>query len=302
MSPRPAFIRTAARAIVLALTLTVAAGCASRAERAAQRAAAKQAAPAAPHAAPRIAAWPLLDMAAANADHTLVLRDESRDVALLPGTSVLRLVRAAQRLSAGAGWAPQFLVAEGRQPNAFAFFEAGRPTVVVTVGMFDLLADDEGAWAALLGHEMAHFALRHRERRAERREAAAAGSSLLGFGLTLLGVPFGGLVGNATSTAVERSYDRDEEREADRAGVALMLAAGYPADGAVRLQQALLDAAASTALPFFATHPGGRERVEDMRGLVDLVRRDGAGALPMPPVVAAGQPAARADAAAEPVQ
>lgn len=302
MSPPAPFARTARHLVTLTLVVVLASGCATRSERAAQRAAAKKAAPTAPHAPPRIAAWPLLDMAAADADGALVLRDDAREVAVLPGASVQRLVRAAQRLAAGSGWEPQFLLAEGRQPNAFAFYETGRPTVVVTLGMVDLLGDDEAAWAALLGHEMAHFALRHRERRIERREAAAAGSSLLGFGLTLLGVPFGGLVGNATSTAVERSYDRDEEREADRAGVALMQAGGYDAEGAVRLQQALLRASASATLPFFATHPGGEERVTDMRALAESLRRDGGAPLPLPPAVVLGPRAAGAARPAEPVQ
>jgi Zn-dependent protease with chaperone function len=273
--------------VALALVLMLG-GCAVKTPRKSASAPPHKPAPA-NHTSPRIAAWPLLSMIDTGADMVL-LKDGNRDAAIVSGDSVSSAARAAQKLTAAAGWTPEFLVAQGSQPNAFAFYDDGTPTVAVTLGLVDLLGSDEAAWAAIFGHEMAHFALRHREIRAERQETAAATSSLLGIGLTIIGVPFGGLVADAASTAVERGYDRDEERHADAAGVALMVVAGYDADGAVRMQTQLMAAGGQTPLPFFSTHPIGEDRVARMQALVAKVREQGAGALPLPPPVATIKP------------
>ena len=49
--------------------------------------------------------------------------------------------------------------------NAFAGYADKKPTVAVTFGLLDAVNPTDAEFAALLGHEFAHFALRHYEHR-----------------------------------------------------------------------------------------------------------------------------------------
>ena len=75
-------------------------------------------------------------------------------------------------------------------------------------------------------------------------------------------------------------YSRDQEREADRFGLELMLRAGFDPQGAVRFQQRLQLLSDPSRLGILATHPQGEERVENMQRLIDDSARavDSAGA------------------------
>ena len=64
-----------------------------------------------------------------------------------------------------------------------------------------------------------------------------------------------------TSNLAKSSYSRSEEIEADVQGVKYMMAAGYSAEGAIRLQQNLIPSDSS----FFSTHPSSGTRVEKIR-------------------------------------
>lgn len=160
---------------------------------------------------------------------------------------------------------PQLIVTMEAQPNGMVYFQEGRPTMAVSLGMIDLLGDDEDAYAALVGHELAHLYLKHGESRRSRGEKQDGESGLLAFALAVVGIPFGSTLADAASTVVSRSYSRDDEREADRLGLEYMMTAGFNPWGAVRLHEKL-DAKGERALvPFLATHPTGAERVEAMR-------------------------------------
>lgn len=213
-------------------------------------------------------AWSLAELAAV--PHSVAYLSTTQASAKTLSASSLRAAwRAGQRLLARVdGQKPELLVAEGSVANAFAFYHQGLPHIAVNVAMVELLGDDESTWAALIGHELAHFNLRHSDVRSHRQTTGQATSGLLGIVLALAGVPFGGALADTATTVVERGYSRDDERAADRAGVEYMLQAGYDPDGAIRLQQRLAAANGGQALPFLSTHPGGSERIEAMRALV----------------------------------
>lgn len=212
-------------------------------------------------------AWPLKDLAQINARRVMLMAEEKPF-----GTVDIAPMRtgwaAASRLLEAADVSPDIVVITGRPANAFASIQDGKPLVAVNFGMAELLGEDADAWAALLGHELAHLSLRHNEIRQKRRSVEDAGSGLLGLALEIAGVPFGSAVADASVTLVGRGYTRDDEREADRAGVALMVRAGFNPEGAVRLQEQLAKTGDAADLPFLSTHPGSEERVATMRALV----------------------------------
>lgn len=152
--------------------------------------------------------------------------------------------------------------------NAYAFYQGEQPTIGFTLGMIRLLAGNQDAWAALLGHELAHLRLEHIEGMRDRRGRAEVTSSLAGLVLSMIGLPFANVAADAATVLADRAYSRDDEREADRMGLAYMRRAGFAEQGAITLQQLLLGAGASVALPFLGTHPSGEERIAVLRELM----------------------------------
>lgn len=138
------------------------------------------------------------------------------------------------------------------------------------------LMNDEAELAFVLGHEVAHVAARHADKRATR-------SGLAGLGAAILGAVTGSSVlGNLAGTGAELyslNYSRDQETEADRLGVRYLTKAGYdPAAGA----DILASLGAQTSLEGKLTGQGGREPVSwfsthpATAGRVAQVRREAA--------------------------
>jgi Zn-dependent protease with chaperone function len=216
----------------------------------------------------QVSGWPLATLAAAKGERTLLSANE-RPVAVVKTGALRAAQAAAQKVIAVMPMkaSPLILISEGAQPNAFLFSNGSRPHVAANIGMLNLLGDDEAAWAALFGHELAHFTQRHRDTRADRESVSATAGGLLGAALVLVGIPLGSLIADSATTLVERGYSRDDERDADRLGVQAMVRAGYDPAGAVRLQEKLAGAGGDKPLPFLSTHPSNSERVESMRAL-----------------------------------
>lgn len=174
-----------------------------------------------------------------------------------------RIVRAA-----GEGPTPEFVVTAAGTVNAFAFFNDKQPTIAISLGMIRLLAVDQGAWAALFGHELAHLRLEHLRGKQDRREKAEVAGSIAGMVLSVIGLPFASVAADVSVALADRAYSRDDEREADRIGLEYMRRAGFVETGAISLQQHLLTVSSGTTIPFLSTHPGGEERIENLRQLI----------------------------------
>lgn len=152
--------------------------------------------------------------------------------------------------------------------NAYAFYQGTQPTIGITLGMIRLLAANPDAWAALLGHELAHLRLDHIEGMRDHRERTEVTSSLAGLVLSVFGLPFANVAADAAAVLANRACSRDDEREADRIGLEYMRKAGFAEQGAITLQQLLLTAGTSVSLPFLSTHPSGEERIAVLRELM----------------------------------
>ena len=161
-----------------------------------------------------------------------------------------------------------FRVLDSPVVNAFAL-PGGY--VYVTRGLLAHL-DNEAQLAVVLGHEIGHVLARHASRR-------AASAQLGQFGLLGAAV-LGGVVGGGDvaqgileygSTGVGLlflKYSRNDEREADRAGVAYAEFAGYDAAEAARFFRSLQrigEQAGASGIPnFLSTHPNPEEREQSI--------------------------------------
>jgi predicted Zn-dependent protease len=114
-------------------------------------------------------------------------------------------------------------------PNAFA--QMGGP-VYVTSGLAELMGADLGLWAAVMGHEIAHNIYRHgyktyiREVELQRqiyywRARVAMGDQSANWGL-LAAVTAGKLI--------NKKLERNDENDADKLGLQMMVDAGYHPD------------------------------------------------------------------------
>lgn len=124
-----------------------------------------------------------------------------------------------------------------------------------------LRVENEAQLAAVIAHEIGHFMQRHAlERLRDLKSRAAFGQFIGMFGLV-------GLVGQLATLAAGFGFSRDQEREADRIGIALMRQTGHdPREASVIWSNLLdelratpnVDPAADSVL--FATHPPSDER------------------------------------------
>lgn len=131
--------------------------------------------------------------------------------------------------------------------------------VFVTKGMLKKL-ETEAQLAAILAHETAHVVARH---------ASAAMSREIGIGILLSAVtsektPEGVLVAaDLTRQILGLKYSREDEREADLAGLSYMVRARYDPYGMVETMQMLQsqDQQEAGSVDFFSTHPAPQDRM-----------------------------------------
>ncbi len=117
----------------------------------------------------------------------------------------------------------RFYVVEAKEPNAFALANG---VVVLDAPMFDIF-ENEAQLAAVLGHEITHTIEKHswHELQYHKKKLTAlkiGGAVAAGFGA--YGIQD---ITNMVEGAVRNGYSRALENQADREGLANMVAAGY---------------------------------------------------------------------------
>ena len=143
----------------------------------------------------------------------------------------------------------RFAVIDAPAINAFAL-----PGGYITVHMGLLDAADSGEEvAAVLAHEMRHVTERHGLRRIAHQLGGAAALGML-FGAVDMGALGGVAIG-----LMGRAYDRDQEREADAEGHALLVDAQIDPRGMTTFFERLAKEGASVPA-LLSTHPASAER------------------------------------------
>ncbi len=117
--------------------------------------------------------------------------------------------------------------------------------------------------AGAIAHEVAHGMARHgTSRLSKAQETNAIAGAVLGNA--------GGVEQVAAQVAAQGAFakfSRNDEREADRLGVAIMAGAGYSPDGLAALLQRLAEEEQGGGVAFFRSHPLSAERMETVRQL-----------------------------------
>ena len=214
------------------------------------------------------------DLIAYESTENLQLKDQNGKIYSTIQPRVVRIVIDAKNkieLAAG-GIRPHLWIDAEEKANAFATYKNDEPTIAINIGMLRALGEDEEAYAALIGHELAHLYLGHTAKSLARNGAKNAASMILGFVLGYAGVPAGGTIADITTTAISSVYSRDDERAADAEGLKYMVQAGYNPYGAVHMQEKLAAANSVISIPFLSTHPSSSERIKNMNQLAETAK------------------------------
>jgi len=181
-----------------------------------------------------------------------------------------KLMLAHLRIGRSAGIQSELYIVGGEEPNAFAgVINNGQRVIGVNMGMVRLIGDDTDEYAALIGHEAAHWAKGHVVAGQTRTSTLNALGTLVGVGLSTAGVPAAGLISGLGVDLIDSSFNRDQEREADAASVDYMLANDYDPRAAIRLHEKFLKIDRGLNLPFLSSHPSGEERIQNLKTLIE---------------------------------
>ena len=196
--------------------------------------------------------------AAADLERQLSLvRDRSMN------TYVSQLGRRLARYSPAPNYPYTFKVVRDKRINAFAL--PGGPIYVHTGTV--AAAENEGQLAGVMGHEIAHVALRHGTNNASKAMLAqmplailggVIGSGSLVGQLARFGIGFG-------ANSVLLKFSRNAERQADIIGTQMLFDAGYDPQEMARFFQKLQGEKRGGSIEFLSSHPNPGNRVEGVR-------------------------------------
>lgn len=144
--------------------------------------------------------------------------------------------------------------------NAFALPNGD---IYLTVGLLARL-DSEAELAQVQGHEISHVVLRHSLKTYESRRSSFITANIADLFLLGTSIAYFPLM---TSLA---SYSREQEQEADKAGMQSALAAGYDSDAMMEIFVALKEVKKGEEIESsaYSSHPSNAERATVLRSLI----------------------------------
>jgi len=214
-------------------------------------------------------AWRVKDMALERKPSVDLQGRNEQIVLTLPTRTIQQLTLAHLRISRSANVYSELYIVEGDEPNAFASPHNGQRIIAINVGMIKLIGTDANQYAALIGHETAHWAKGHVDSGQTRSNTLNALGTLAGVGLSAVGVPAAGLVTGFGVDLIDSSFNRDQEREADALGIDYMIANHYDPRAAIRLHEKFLTLDRGLHLPFLSSHPSSQERIQNLKALIE---------------------------------
>jgi predicted Zn-dependent protease len=163
-----------------------------------------------------------------------------------------------------------FILIDSEVLNAFA---APGGIVGVNAGLF-LYAENEGEFASVLAHELAHISQRHYARNVEEARKNALPNMAALLASLVIGATLGGEAGQAalmTSQSIsldnQLRFSRSNEEEADRIGIRNLVNAGFDPNDMAGMFEHMLRARNFSRRPpeFLSTHPLDENRIADSR-------------------------------------
>jgi len=218
--------------------------------------------------------WRVRDVALAPTPTISFLGRDEETAFKMNTQTVQKLLLAHLRITRSAGVQAELVITEGDEPNAFAGMMNERRVVGINTGMIKMIGDDIDEYAALLGHETAHWAKGHVDAGKMRSNTIQVIGAALGAGLGAAGIPGAGYITGFGADLVEASYSRGDEREADALSIDYMLANGFDPAGALRLQEKVRKLPAGAPIPFLSSHPSNEERIENLKRLIAAKRAE----------------------------
>lgn len=153
----------------------------------------------------------------------------------------------------------RFHVLRSPVSNAFALPNG---SIYLTVGLLAHL-DNEAELAQVMGHEISHVVLRHGVKSYETNRSsivAAHIADMFLFGTSLAYLPYIASVAN---------FSREQEEEADVAGLRSVAARGYSPDEAIGVFERIQEVKSGEAVEgsWYSSHPSNSQRAEALREL-----------------------------------
>ena len=201
---------------------------------------------------------------------TLDLANPQQKILLtIPTRTIQEVMLVHLRIGRSAGVSSELYIVDGDEPNAFAAFINKQRVTGINLGMIKLINGDIDEYAALIGHEVAHWAKGHVDAGRTRSSTLNAIGTLVGAGLSAAGVPAAGVISGFSVDLIDSSYNRDQEREADAQGIEYMIANNYDLRAALTLHEKFLKVDRGLRLPFLSGHPSGEERIKNLKALIE---------------------------------
>ena len=179
-----------------------------------------------------------------------------------------RIAGVAQVDLPGTEW--EFVVFQKSEPNAFAM-PGGK--VGVNSGLIDLAKGNEDEIAAVMGHEIAHVAFRHSNKRMSQAMGIALGGVILNTAMRNKSssdrMIAGGAYGVGTTLGMALPFSRSQEREADHRGLYYSAMAGYDPRAAISFWRKMQGNKKRKMPQFLSTHPNPGNRIEFLNSHMD---------------------------------
>ena len=165
-------------------------------------------------------------------------------IRIVPALHATNVIEVSRKLQAHSAIAAGVTLTDVDELNAFATDSNGARVVALSFTLLDAIGHDRDALATSIGHEMAHLHYAHAAARKQRNRVTVGGT------------------GETANIAVDTSFSRFEEREADIKGMQWAVAAGFSPCGSARTIRLLrANAGGADGGTFLSTHPGHGERI-----------------------------------------